>query len=58
MMLGGREWGKSWKVKAEPLNKTVSRIKKLGDPVVAQWLMNRIRNREDACSIPGLTQWV
>ena len=32
--------------------------KKFGIPVVAQWLMNPIRNYEVAGSIPGLTQWV
>ena len=27
-------------------------------PIVAQWLMNPIRNHKVAGSIPGLTQWV
>ena len=31
---------------------------KRGDPVIAQWLMNPIRNHEIVGSIPGLTQWV
>ena len=30
----------------------------LGVPVVAQWLMNPIRNREVAGSVPALAQWV
>ena len=30
----------------------------LGVPVVAQWLMNLIRNNEVAGSVPGLAQWV
>ena len=30
----------------------------LGVPVVAQWLMNPIRNHEVVCSIPALAQWV
>ena len=30
----------------------------MGVPVVAQWLMNLIRNHEVVGSIPGLTQWV
>ena len=31
---------------------------KLGVSVVAQWLMNPTRNREVACLIPALIQWV
>ena len=30
----------------------------VGVPVVAQWLMNLIRNQEFVGSIPGLAQWV
>ena len=32
--------------------------KKLGVPVVAQWLANPPRNKEVVGSIPGLAQWV
>ena len=32
--------------------------KKLGVPVVAQWLTNPTRNHEVVGSIPGLAQWV
>ena len=30
----------------------------LGVPIVAQWLTNPTRSREDMGSIPGLVQWV
>ena len=30
----------------------------LGVPIVAQWLMNPIRNHEVVGSVPGLAQWV
>ena len=32
--------------------------KKIGVPVLAQWLTNPTGNHEIAGSIPGLTQWV
>ena len=32
--------------------------KKIGVPVVAQWLMNPTRNHEVVGSVPGLAQWV
>ena len=32
--------------------------KKLGVPMVVQWLMNPTRNHEVVGSIPGLAQWV
>ena len=32
--------------------------KKIGVPVMVQWLTNPTRNREVAGSIPGFTQWV
>ena len=32
--------------------------KKLGVPIVAQWLTNLARNHEVGGSIPGLAQWV
>ena len=32
--------------------------KKIGVPIVAQWLTNATRNLEVVGSIPGLTQWV
>ena len=37
----------------QPLKK-----KKVGVPIVAQWLMNLTRNHEVVCSILGLAQWV
>ena len=33
-------------------------LRRLGVPVVAQWLTNPTRNREAVGSIPGLAQWV
>ena len=36
----------------------LSKEKKLGVPVVAQWLTNLTRNHEVAGSIPALDQWV
>ena len=32
--------------------------KKIGVPVVVQWLTNPTRNHEDAGTTPGLAQWV
>ena len=32
--------------------------KKIGVPVMAQWLMNPTRNQKVSGSIPGLTPWV
>ena len=34
------------------------KIKSIGVPIVAQWLMNPTRNHEVTGPIPGLTQWV
>ena len=36
----------------------VKKKKKLGVPVLAQWLTNPTRNHEVAGSIPGLAPWV
>ena len=35
-----------------------SKLEKKGVPIVAQWLMNPIRNHEVTSSIPGLAQWI
>ena len=32
--------------------------KKIGVPIMAQWLMNPTRNHDVEGSIPGLVQWV
>ena len=37
---------------------TKKKKKKVGVPVVAQWLTNPTRNREVAGSVPALAQWV
>ena len=39
-------------------NTYVEYNKKLGVPIMTQWLMNLIRNHEVVGSIPGLAQWV
>ena len=38
--------------------KIIKKKKRIGVPVVAQWLTNPIRNHEVVGSIPGLALWV
>jgi len=40
------------------LKKAKKKKKKLGVPVMAQWLTNPTRNHEVVGSIPALAQWV
>ena len=35
-----------------------TKSKRVGVPVVVQWLTNQTRNHEVAGSVPGLAQWV
>ena len=39
-------------------NHQAIKMKQIGAPIVAQWLMNLTKNPEVAGSIPGLAQWV
>ena len=55
----GKEW--TWS-NADERNiliwKRIELLKKLGVPIVAQWLTNLSRNHEVAGSLPALAQWI
>ena len=51
-------WEPPYAPGAAQISKKDQKKKKMGVPVVAQWLTNPTRNHEVVGSIPALAQWV
>ena len=51
-------YSRKWHNIVKQLYFNLKKKKKVGVPVVAQWLTNPTRNHEVAGSVPALAQWV